>query len=48
MSKPELILIKQPTVDDLIAMFERITGRRVTPDERRDVEVAMRNDDPPR
>jgi hypothetical protein len=30
MAKPELILT-EPTVDGLVAMFERLTGRKMTP-----------------
>jgi hypothetical protein len=46
-TKPELILA-EPTLDGLLAMFERIVGRPATPAERRDVEqacAAMADDD---
>jgi hypothetical protein len=36
-----LALIRDPTAEDLVALFERITGRRATLDERREVEAVL-------
>jgi hypothetical protein len=40
--KPELILIPNPpTIDDIVAMFEKISGRKVTPEDRREAEKIL-------
>jgi hypothetical protein len=33
MTKPELLLARNPTVEDLVALFKRLTGREPTPDD---------------
>ena len=35
--KPELTLMRQPSAEDLMALFERITGRKVTAVEKREL-----------
>ena len=37
--KPELTLMRQPSAEDLMALFERITGRKVTAVEKRELTV---------
>jgi hypothetical protein len=40
--KPELTLIPgNPTIDDIVAMFERLTGRKPTPEDRAEAEKLL-------
>ena len=36
-TKPEFVAIRQADEDDIISLYERMTGRKVTPEERAQV-----------
>jgi hypothetical protein len=39
--KPELVLIPNPRLDDLMALFEQLTGRKATPEDRAEAEKLL-------
>jgi hypothetical protein len=41
MAKAEFTLVRKPTAADIILLFESLTGREATAEERRDVEAEM-------
>ena len=42
--RAELVLVRSPTAADLVALFELITGRPATEEERLDVEAFVNSD----
>jgi hypothetical protein len=42
MASPEFVLTKGATIEDLVAMFEKLTGRQATEDEIREAEWMLR------
>jgi hypothetical protein len=41
-TKPEFTLVKELDEDGIVALYERLTGRKVTPQERAEVVEIMR------
>ncbi len=41
MAKAEFTIVRTPTADDIVALFERIKGRPATAQERKDIETEM-------
>jgi len=41
MAKAEFTLVRKPTANDIIALFEQIKGRKATPEERKTIADEM-------
>jgi hypothetical protein len=41
MSKPEFTLLEDPQVKEIIALYERVTGKKATEEEKQDVIKAL-------